>query len=238
MAESRLSRRSIKQSKKQLYGSLIGIVVVIFVGLNFGPYLIGILGGTIDAITGKSRQTTNIIADAQLEPPALDPIPQATPDETINLTGRAFYADGEVEFFLNNSKYKTVKLEGSQDFEINNVKLSIGENIFSLRMVRNNKKSEFSKDYKISYIKDAPKLEISFPQDGASFDRTSQEITIKGVTSPETSVKINEFIAIVDSEGNFSYFLRLSPGENKIKITAENAAKKTITKEITVSYSE
>ena len=104
-------------------------------------------------------------------------------------------------------------------------------------MIRNNKESDFSQDYKISYLKDEPKLEISFPNDGASFSKADQEINIRGTTDPENAVKINDFIAIVDTEGNFSYILKLKEGENKIKIVAANLAGKTSEKELTVSYS-
>ena len=104
-------------------------------------------------------------------------------------------------------------------------------------MIKNNKGSEFSQDYKISYLKGEPKLEIGFPSDGASFTKADQEINVSGTTDPDNTVKVNDFIAIVDTNGNFSYFLKLKEGENKIKIVATNPAGKTSEKEITVSYS-
>jgi len=234
---SRLSRRSEKQSKKQLYASLIGIVVVIFVALNFGPLLISGLGGFIDTLTGKSKQVTSFRSDADLQPPQLDPLPQGTTEELITVMGRAFYADGKVELFLNNSSYEIVRLNNSQDFEIEDVKLEQGENVLKVRMIINDKKSDFSQDYKISYLKDEPKLEISFPNDGASFSKADQEVNIRGKTDPENTIRVNDFIAIVDTEGNFSYILRLKEGRNKIKIVAANLVGKTSEKELTVSYS-
>ena len=234
---SRLSRRSEKQSKKQLYASLVGIVVVIFVALNFGPILISRLGGLIDTLTGKSKQVTSFRSDADLQPPQLDPLPQGTTEELITVAGRAFYADGRVELFLNNSSYETVRLNNSQDFKIEDVKLEQGENILKVRMIRNNKKSDFSQDYKISYLKDEPRVDISFPNDGASFSKADQEINIRGTTDPENTVRINDFIAIVNTEGNFFYIFKLKEGENKIKVVATNLAGRNIEKEITVSYS-
>lgn len=235
--ESRFSRRSEKQNKKQLYASLIGIVVVLFVAVNFGPILISGLGGFIDILAGKSNQSKNLVSDADLEPPQLDPLPAGTSVELINITGRAFYTDGKVELFLNDSSYEIIALENSQDFEIEDVKLASGENILKVRMIRDNKRSEFSQDYKISYLKDEPKLEISFPSNGASFSKADQEINVRGTTDPENTVRVNNFIAIVDTDGNFSYTLRLNEGENKIKVTAANLAGKSTEQEITVSYS-
>ena len=237
MMDSRLTRKSVNQNKKQLYGSLLGIVIVLFVLINFGPLLITGVGSFVDTLAGKSRHTAVLKSDADLEPPILDPLPSGTSDELIDVTGRAFYSDGKIELFLNNSSYDTIELDKSQDFSIEKIKLKQGENIIKVRMVKNNKKSDFSQDYKISYLKDEPKLEISFPSDGTSFSKTDQEINIKGKTDPENTIKINDFIAIVDTGGNFSYILRLKEGENKIKITATNLAGKTSEKELTVSYS-
>ena len=91
--DSRFSRRSEKQNKKQLYASIIGIIAIIFVALNFGPILISGLGDFIDILAGKSRQTTKLVSDAALSPPQLDPLPPAITSELINVTGRAFYTD-------------------------------------------------------------------------------------------------------------------------------------------------
>lgn len=234
--ESRLKRRSLKQSKKQLYGSLLAIAILLFLTLNFGPYLISGLGRIIDTIAGKSGQKI-IIKSQALEPPILEALPSATPSAFIDVTGRSFYQDGTVELFVNGEKYNSQTLDGDFDFEIKDVRLNAGENTLNVRMIRDSIKSEFSQDYKVIYIKDEPKLEIDFPEDKASFSAADQEITIRGKTDPGNNVRINNFIAIVDSEGNFSYTYKLSEGENKLIITAENLAGRTIEKEITVSYS-
>ncbi len=236
MIQSRLVRRSLKQNRRQLYISLITIVVLIFVTLNFGPILIGTTGSIIDIITGKTRQTTTIVSDADLQPPVLDSIPQATPSSNINITGRGFYEDGKVEFFLNGLKYRTINLD-SFEFKVDDVELINGENVIKARTVRNGKISEFTEDYRISYVKDDPKLEIDNPQNQASFAKADQEITVSGKTDAENTVRINGFIAIVDPDGNFSYIFKLNEGENKLNITAENSAGKMVKRELTVSYS-
>ncbi len=235
--ESRLKRRSLRHSKKQLYGSLIGIVILLFVALNFGPYLISILGGAIDTITGKSGQTGTIKSSSILVPPSLDPLPRATQNDFIDVTGRSFYQNADVELFVNNSKYESAPISEDLDFEIKDVKLKLGENSLKVRIMRGDLKSEFSQDYKISYVKNEPKLEIETPSSGASFLRADQEITVRGKTDPDNTVRINDFIAIVDSDGNFSYVYKLKEGENKLTITAQNSAGKTKDAELTVSYS-
>jgi hypothetical protein len=104
-------------------------------------------------------------------------------------------------------------------------------------MVKDGEISGFSESRSISYLKSLPKLEISTPADGASFSKADSEINVSGNTDAENTVRVNDFIAIVDGAGNFSYLLKLSEGDNKIKITATNPAGSNTSKELTVSYS-
>ncbi len=238
MVDSRLSRRSEKQSKKQLYGSVIGIFAIIFIALNFGPFLLAASGSAIDSITGKNREANNIISDAELQPPQLDPISDATSEPEITVTGRSYYPKGSVELYVNGSKRATEKIDDSLDFEFSDIKLATGTNNFKFRMIQGDKKSEFSDEYEVVYLKDAPKLEVEAPSDGSTFTKGDQEITVRGKTDTENTITVSGFTSIVDSEGNFSYLLKLNDGENKIKIVAENLAGKSTEKEITVSYSQ
>ncbi len=236
MRESRLSRRSVNQSKKQLYASLFAIVVIIFIALNFGPFLIGRVGTVIDTISGKSSQSAQVVSDT-LEAPVIDLLPSATPSASIDVQGHAFYSDGQIELYVNDSRVDTVDLDNSQSFTFESVRLRSGENSLKVRIEKNGKKSDFSEEYTISYVKDTPKLEVSSPSDGASFTKADQEINVSGTTDPDNNVRVNNFIAIVDSQGNFSYRLKLNEGENKIKIEAENLAGNKSSKDLTVSYS-
>ncbi len=238
MVDSRLSRRTEKQSKKQLYGSVIGIFVVIFIALNFGPFLLAASGSAIDTITGKNRETNNIISDADLQPPQLDPISDATSEPEITVTGRSYYPTGSIELYVNGSKRATEKIDDSLDFEFSDIKLVTGSNNLKFRMIQGDKKSDFSDEYEVVYLKDAPKLEVETPNDGSSFTKGDQDINVRGKTDPDNTISVSGFTAIVDAEGNFSYLLRLNDGENKIKIVAQNLAGKSTEKEITVSYSQ
>lgn len=236
--ESRLKKRSLRESRRQLYWSLATILIILFTALNFGPYLIGFTGNIVDTITGKSGQENPLISDASLEPPQLDPLPPATPSAYINITGRSFYPNVNAELFVNGKKYKDVAIDEDLDFEIKDVRLIEGENTIKIRTEKDDKKSSFSEEFKILYIKEAPKLEISFPKNQESFSKADQETTVRGNTEPENTVKVNDFIAIVSSDGSFSYVLKLQEGENKITVVAQNPAGQTTSKEITVSYSQ
>ncbi len=235
--ESRLRRRSVGQSKKQLYASLFGIVIVLFIAINFGPYLIGSAGTIIDKITGKTGQDAAVKSDAQIQPPTLDLIPAATPSANIRVTGRTDYPNGSVELYVNGSLSDTANVDNSQNFEFGSVSLSNGDNYIKARMVLNNQKSDFSNEQKISYTKSAPKLDISNPTDKQSFNKADQIIPVRGITDPDNNVTVNGFTAIVDNSGNFSYNLSLTQGDNKVTIIATNPAGQTTTKDLTVSYS-
>ena len=238
MADSRLTRRSVKQSKRQLYASLIAIVVILFIAINFGPYLIGGLGGFIDKITGKGSQADRIETSADIQAPTLDALPPATSNEQITVSGYSYYTKGLIELFVNGSRRDVTDLDNPQNFRFGDVKLSEGTNFIKVRTVIGDKKSDFSDEEQITYTKNAPKLEVSFPQDGQSFHKGDQQITVSGKTDPDNNVNINGFIAIVDSSGNFSHNYNLAFGDNKLTITATSPAGQTTIKEITVSYSE
>lgn len=237
MPDSRLSRRNSKQGKKQLYLSLGGIIVLIFIALNFGPLLIAASGNFIDGLVGKTSESSIIIDDADLLPPELDPLPQSVSEQKINVSGNSFYTDGRIELYLNGLKYDSVTINDSQSFEFKNVSLKTGKNSFKTKFINDDKESEFSEDITVSYIKDAPQLELVFPEDGQSFKKGDQEISVNGSTNSDNTVRVNGFISIVNADGEFTYLLKLSDGENKIKIEVENLAGKSTEKEITVSYS-
>lgn len=237
MAESRLSRRAVNQGKKQLYTSLGAIAAIIIFAVTLGPTLIGVTGNFIDKITGKSGQQAAIRSDAAVQAPRLDPIPNATPSARINITGRADYQTGKIELFVNGRKTDQAEIYDTQTFEFEDVGLSEGANFIKARVILGDKKSDFSEELSISYTKKAPKLEISHPSDNQKFTKADQQITVRGTTDPDNTVSVNGFIAIVESNGNFTYDLRLNDGENKVKIAAVNSAGNTTEKELTVSYS-
>jgi len=238
MADSRLARRSINQSKKQLYASLIGIFVVLFIALSFGPTLLGVVGSAIDKITGKSGQSAIIKSDADVQPPMIDPLPNATPSASISISGRSDYQNGEIELFINDRKEYETKVTDSQTFEFEDVDLSEGDNYIKARTVIGDKKSDFSEEIRVAYVKSAPKLEVTFPSDKQSFSKTDQQISVRGTTDPDNNITVNGFVAIVDNSGSFSYNLALNSGDNKLTVIATNQAGNRTEKELTVSYSE
>lgn len=233
---SRLTRRTENQSRKQLYRFGIGTVGIILILYFFGPTAINIVGSVFDTLQGKNEKQINFLSNAPYQSPTLDVLPEATPSSSIIVTGKSTYKDGTIELFVNNELVKEAELDESSEFKIENVHLSEGQNSIKARYVKNDKKSDFTEEYSVSLVTEAPKLDISTPADNTSFSKGDQEITVSGKTNQDSSVLVNNFKAIVQSDGSFSYTLKLSDGDNKIIVEAINAAGKKTSKTITVSY--
>lgn len=234
---SRLARRTQKQSKKQFY-SFIGAIIVLIVFLyTLGPLLLTLLGSVSYNLLHKKEQAINY--KSLVQPPILDPIPSATPSASITITGRAFYDQGKVDIYVNGSLSEEVSLSGKQEFEIKNISLNKGDNFIKAKFINTEgKESDFTDESKVIYIKDQPKVDVSSPSDNAKFTKGDQEIDISGTTTPsENTVTVNGFVAIVQSDGSFTYRYKLNDGDNKIDIVAIDVVGNKTTKTITVNYS-
>ncbi len=65
-----------------------------------------------------------------------------------------------------------------------------------------------------------PRLKLESPPENGSVKQ--EWLEIKGKTKPEVSVYVNDQLINIDEEGNFSYQLKLIPGENNIEVKAIN----------------
>jgi len=77
-----------------------------------------------------------------------------------------------------------------------------------------------------------PKLKINWP----TGDAVSEEILeIKGLTDPESTVRVNQDLVIVDPEGNFTKKINLQTKETKVLIESKSPSGKTIQEERTIN---
>lgn len=232
---SRLSRRIEKQTKRQIIKYIIAIVILLFALNAFGPKIINFMASITSVF--KNERPEHLTSNAgSLEAPLLDDTPYATYSAKIKVSGSSSYEEGTIELYVNNKLQKETELD-EKKFEFEHVNLSDGENILKVRYKNEEKESDFSKDYNISYVKDEPKLEVASPVDNATFSTGDQEITVSGKTDPDNRITVNGLIAVVNTDGSFSYYLKLIDGENTIVIEAENVAGRKTKKEIKVKYS-
>lgn len=229
---SRLQRRNERLTQRQSYFLIIISVVILILFVVFGFPAILNLAGTIANISGKKISTTQNSAMAPATPRFSEPY-EATKSATISLSG---VADSgiSVEIFRNNQSLGTTMANTDGSFSMD-VDLSRGNNQFTAEAIsEGGQKSPISDPYTISFLSVPPKLDLKSPKDGDNLK--DSPVTVSGNSDPDTTVTVNDHLAISNSDGSFSYALSLNNGDNKIKIIATDAAGNQNSKEITVKY--
>jgi RNA recognition motif-containing protein len=119
------------------------------------------------------------------------------------------------------------------------VTLNEGENeIMSYSKDTAGNKSATTDTFVITYDKTAPNLDITKPQDQATFYGSKErQLLIQGKTDEKTRVSVNGRHVVVESNGSFTFLTTLSEGENKFTIKAEDEASNITEKTLTVTYS-
>lgn len=227
---SRLSKNLERRSKRNLILSIIGIVVILFVLIRYGiPFLadFSFFVGQIPAKKDTVKNTNNSF----VSPPTLDPLPIATKNSKITVTGNAL-SNENVVLYLNGSKYEEKAVDDSGSFSFT-VSLTEGDNILKAKAISGDTESDFSDSQTISYKKEPPKLEIDNPSDGQTV--SDQNLEVRGKTDAGSSVTVNGFVAVTSGE-DFSYTLQLKSGDNDITVDATDDAGNKTEKKIKVTY--
>jgi len=226
---SRLNRTSSEKTKKQILFLVIAIIIVLVLLIQLGPIALNFVGS---AVSSFHTNTPKQIVDEQssLEIPFIESIPSATDSGKIRIEGSSPYADAEIE------KYDAQPLDEEQKFSFSNILLTEGDNYIKARVKKGDITSFFTKEYIVEYLREEAKLEVSSPSDNQEFSKGDQNILVQGKSDPNNTVTVNGFRAIVDSEGNFSYNLNLSEGDNQLRIEATTPAGTKSTKELKVIY--
>lgn len=235
---SRLSRREKKKYNRQTilftFLTIFLIIAIIFWGI---PSLIrmaiflGDLRSSSQPITGQDAIPP--------PPPILQPLFEATSSAAIRVEG--FAEEGStVVLSINGSDAYEVLVESDGEFLFNQVRLKSGENKIIARSIdTSSNESRPSSTFTVIYDVDPPKLEVSSPDDGASFYGFSERnIRVNGTADKDSVVRINNAFIILSQEGTFSHLFALSTGENVIRIVARDRAGNETIEERTVNYEE
>ncbi len=239
MVKSRLNRTLEKKTKKNLYLSLAGIIIILFLLVKFGiPALINF---SLFLAQGKDQQIAAQKAQNQqlVFPPVLTQSFTATNSAQITISGSASPKE-KVELFVNNNLTDIVDTKDDGSFHFNNVTLNSGSNTISAKAKLSNKESDFSNALTISYTNKAPSLTVDSPNDGQTFSGSSQqEVTVKGKTdNGDIRITVNGFWAIVDGSGNYSYTLHLQNGSNHISVVAQDSAGNQTQKDFNINFNQ
>lgn len=168
--------------------------------------------------------------------PRFDPKPpEFVQDSSVTIKGTA-EAGSTLKLYRNGSVVKESLVDDSTSFSFS-IDITSGENTFWMSATDTaGNTSDLSEKVKVIYDTEAPTVELTTPQDGASFYGSDKNIVVEGTTDPKSKVTINDRVTIVSSSGKFSQKVGLNEGLNAITIKVKDSAGNEIEKKITVSY--
>jgi hypothetical protein len=231
---SRLSRIEEKRTKKQLFWVTAGIIALIILVVTLGIPLVVQFTSLVGNI--KSNQPLDAADKTAPFPPTLAPILESTNSAQLKIEG---FAEPEttLKIYLNGEEDKKVLIGADGGFSFNDISLRDGPNtIYATATDQAGNESNKSKEFTVLFSKNAPKIEISEPTDNQEFGKNQQEIVVKGKTDKGVDIKINDRFVFVHDDGTFTYTLKLSEGENTLKVIGTDAAGNSTTLERKVIY--
>ncbi len=230
---SRLYRKKESESKKNLFLSTVGILIVIFLLGKFGiPLLINLSF----LLSGNKQSSLPVQSSSEiLLPPQLSPLPTATNSANFVLSGKS-QPSVVISFYLNDSLTDKIQADKNGNFSFKET-YNKGNNKIYVKASINNKTSDSSEYITVLFKDSPPSFTINSPSDGQQFSKDQNEANISGTTESGVKITVNGFWAIVDQNNNFSYKLKLQNGDNVIKIEAVDIAGNKANKQITVKYS-
>lgn len=232
--QSRLNRRIENKTKKNLYLSLIGIVLIFFILIKLGiPLLINF---SLFIADRKDDSAQSLDSESSfIAPPILNPLPVATNSAKVAISGIA-NKDQTVRIYANDAIADETEVKNDGTFSTT-IDIEKGLNVIKSKAKIKDKESKFSESVEITYIDTKPTLDVTSPSDGQTFSKDQNTAPVSGKTSSGVRVTVNDFWAIVNDDNNFSYTLPLKSGENEIKIIATDDAGNTTEKILKVTYS-
>jgi hypothetical protein len=238
MMQSRLTRSSEAKTKRRVLFNLAGIIIILVLLVKFGvPALINV---SLFLSSGKNVSTGGSTAkqNAFLSAPMLNPLPTATNSATFDISGIAGQKQ-LVKLYVNDTYIDSLTSKDDGSFSFKSVNLNQGQNIIHAKVTKDNHDSDYSQSWTIVYKNSAPSLSIVQPSDGQSFSGSQNaSVQVAGKTDPDVKITVNDFWAITDNNGNYSYNFHLQNGSNQIKVMGVDAAGNKTEKSITVSYSQ
>jgi len=216
-----------------LFGFLTIALLVLFVFYGFG-----IIAKFVVFLGDIKKGNSPVVSDDSTPPipPRFEPIPKATNNQEFDINGST-EPGADVELTVNGKVHELLaNSDGEFQYSAN---LEDGDNTISAysKDSAGNKSPETDK-LTIVYDHTPPTLDISKPQDGASFYGSKQrQLVIEGKTESGTQVSVSGRHVVIDANGGFTYLMTLSEGENELNIKVQDIAGNISEKDMTVTYS-
>ncbi len=236
--QSRLSRNAEKKEERNIALTVVGIIVIVIALAKYG------LPAMINAalFVGGSRNSQNTPtknkAPLFLAPPVIDVLPNATNSAQIAIHGTT-KSSTVVNLYDNDTLIDKVKAGQDGKFSFTDFTLTKGDNVIKAKASDSSSDSEsdFSNEQTITFLNSKPNLSVDTPSDNQSFSKDSNKATVSGKTDAGNKVTVNDFWAIVDVNGKFSYDIPLQNGDNKIKVVVTDPAGNNMEIDRKVTYS-
>lgn len=233
---SRLNKSFQRKSRNTFIISILAIILILIALFKFGLPLISDASFLFGTVTNTSDKNSNEEVKEEFVPvPSLDGLPKATKEKFLRISGSSV-SGLTIYIYLNGNKEVEAKADENGDFETK-VELSDGDNIIKAKAVKGTTESDFSSSQTVAYKIKGPELTIDSPTDGSQISGPNP-IEIKGKSDPDSSVIVNDFQAITNSSGQWSYRITLKGGDNEIKVVSTDAAGNTTEKIIHVNYAQ
>jgi hypothetical protein len=225
MTYSRRQTIEEKNNKRKALGfSLLSIGFVLFMFFYGLPLLVKVANVAYDF--KKSAQPIEINDTTPPPTPRIDSLPKATNKDNILVEGSS--ESGSTVVIDLNGNLEEIVTDSDGRFSTN-LNLKKGDNFIKAyaKDTSNNKSGETDTSI-ITFDTEPPELSITSPTDNTDFYGSGQKmLTIKGTTEADAKLQINDRLAIVDSNGNFSFTTALNDGTNNFNVKSTDTADNT-----------
>lgn len=236
-------RHEKNRTRNRIIFAIISVIVLGYLSLTWGlPTLVGGLT-YITHFNSKPVVKNTSDEDIAIPPPVLNIPYEATNTATLAISGYTT-PNTKVEIYIDDDLKTTADVKNDGNFQTEEIALLIGTNNIYGKTVNGDKKSLASKNIKLYYDNEKPKLDISSPADNQEVkggDETSsssnKKIRVVGSTDPQNSVTINGSTVIVNGAGDFATDVNINDGDNTITIVGTNRFGNSVSVERKVKYS-
>lgn len=224
-------KRNLKSAYLYVVLSIVAVIFLFFLGL---PTLIKFAAFFTEV--GKSDAPVDKNDITPPAPPYIERNIESTNKKDFKLQGNS--EDGAViTLTFNESSLEAVaNSEGGFNFD---VQLKEGENSFTLVAKDQAGNSSQPTDvYIVNFDDKVPELTIESPADKSSFYGAGQrQLVIKGKTSADAEVYVNDRFVSISEDQSFSYATTLSEGENKFDVKAKDPAGNETVSSLIINFS-
>jgi hypothetical protein len=169
-------------------------------------------------------------------PPRIDRLPEATKDAEIIINGAT--EEGATVILTLNGKDEEIIADAEGKFSFS-FPLKKGENeiIAKVKDLAGNE-SQPTSAVTIVFDNETPKLDISYPSEGAQFyGEKDRQLVIKGTTETGVNLTINDRLVKVEEDGSFTFATSLGEGANSFNFKSTDKAGNQTEKTISVNFS-